>query len=84
MTSMGALFFRSSRFPCIKRLEACLWSYSIQIRWCCAGPRVGLAQLAFLSHLADSRSKPYDSEGRSARSLDAITAPMASSKKYAM
>lgn len=42
MTSIGALFFRSYQFPCIKRLEACLWSCSTQIRRCCACPWVGL------------------------------------------
>jgi hypothetical protein len=46
MTSIGALLFRSSRFPCIKRLEVCLWSCFIQVRRCCACPWVGLADLA--------------------------------------
>jgi hypothetical protein len=72
MTSIGVLFFRSSQLPCIKRLEACLCSCSIQISWCCAGPWVGLAQLAYLSHLADSRSQPYDSEGRSSPATTAL------------
>jgi len=69
MASIGVLLFRSSCFPCIKRLEACWRSCSIQISWCCAGPWAGLAELAYLVILP---------------MLDAITAPMASSKKYAM
>jgi hypothetical protein len=59
MTSIGALFFRSSHFPCIKRLEVYLWSCSTQIRRCCACPRVGLADLAHLGALST-----VDSTGR--------------------